>query len=94
MSLKTQTSTTGRNARKSASSSQLPTTWTQISETKVRFYVNPLAVLPKLPQTSVTLGGFRSTTTIEVTFVSPDTNDGGPPAAELPGDPLTGLPKA
>jgi hypothetical protein len=36
--------------------------------TKVRFYVDPLAVLPKLPPTSIVLGGFKSTPTLEVTF--------------------------
>ncbi|MGO8940736.1 MAG: hypothetical protein ACLQLO_27730 [Mycobacterium sp.] len=42
--------------------------------TKVRFYVNPLDVLPKLPQTSVTLGGFASTAALEVTFNTPDSD--------------------
>ena len=41
-------------------------------QTKVRFYVDPLAVLPKLPQTSVTLGGFTSTSALEVTFNTTD----------------------
>jgi hypothetical protein len=44
-------------------------------QTKVRFYADPLAVLPKLPQTAVSLGGFKSTTTLEVTFGSPATNE-------------------
>jgi uncharacterized protein DUF3883 len=44
-------------------------------QTKVRFYIDPLDVLPKLPQTSVSLGGFKSTPTLEVTFASPETNE-------------------
>jgi hypothetical protein len=40
-------------------------------QTKVRFYLDPLAVLPELPQTSVSLGGFKSTPALEVTFASP-----------------------
>ena len=47
--------------------------------TKVRFYVDPLAVLPKLPQTSVTLGGFTSTAALEVIFNPPDMD--APPEA-------------
>ena len=43
-------------------------------QTKVRFYVDPLAVLPKLPQTSVTLGGFGSTAALEVIFNTPDSD--------------------
>ena len=43
-------------------------------QTKVRFYVDPLAVLQKLPQTSVALGGFKSTPALEVTF-NTDTPD-------------------
>lgn len=37
-------------------------------QTKVRFYVDPLAVLPKLPQSTISLGGFKSTPALEVTF--------------------------
>jgi hypothetical protein len=48
--------------------------------TKVRFYVDPLAVLPKLPQTSVSLGGFKSAPTLEVTFALPDVNNRRPTA--------------
>jgi hypothetical protein len=48
--------------------------------TKVSFYVDPLAVLPKLAQTSVSLGGFKSAPTLEVTFALPNANDGRPPA--------------
>ena len=45
-------------------------------QTKVRFFVDPLAVLPKLPQTSVTLGGFKSTPSLEVAFTAaPATED-------------------
>jgi hypothetical protein len=44
-------------------------------QTKVRFYIDPLDVLPKLPPTSVSLGGFKSTPTLEVTFASPEANE-------------------
>jgi hypothetical protein len=47
--------------------------------TKVRFYVDPLAILPKLPQTSVTLGRCASTAALEATFN--DTDPDAPPAA-------------
>lgn len=43
-------------------------------ETKVRFYIDPLNVLPKLPQTSITLGGFTSTRALEVRFPMTDPN--------------------
>ena len=39
----------------------------QDQQTRVRFYINPLAVLRKLPQTAVTLGGFKTTVALEVT---------------------------
>ena len=39
--------------------------------------LDPLDVLPKLPQTSVSLGGFKSTPTLEVTFASAETNETG-----------------
>src|SRR5205085_12487055 len=44
-------------------------------QTKVRFYIDPLDVLPKLPQTSVSLGGFKSTPTLEVTFASAESDE-------------------